>query len=690
MKVKTAAGENFRLSDEVLGKCMQAFYGGRSEIHGRHQEFPIVVCDITSEYPSVAILLGIWRLLTAKRLWKLWSVQRKRSQLFDRVTLETTLSIRPHGQNLHSSPDRAEERYLLPIRSLYGESGNTSIGLNFPKLRCADLLHPGPDLAASKLKTGRTPKIVEAFKLVPRGTQNGMKAIAIGRRIFHPGKGDFFQAIIEERKGLHKNHPHYLLLKIIANALYGIFAELNKDEFGKNSAKTLEIFSGAHKFEQLSTVIEEPGRWHFPPAAALITAGGRLMLAILECLAEKKSGTYLLTDTDSMFFVASKTGGLIPCPGGPSRMPDGAPAVYAITWNQVEDICAKLNRLNPYDNSVVGQILKIEDCNYDRFGRQHQLYCFAISAKRYCVYKRLSRKLQIIKPSEHGLGFLYVPDRRKRYVPEDCKDQDSSYPRWVAEAWDRMLADYFRTSRDPGNALVEGGLWFEDIPAVMRVRVTTPSVLRALRKRDPEAAKPYNFALLPILIEAPSNCTLIAPFNKDPETWTTQEYTEIHSGKAVRLFKRFKGKELVPQTLRGVLWRHFLHPEDKSLAPDGQRCNPYTRGLLIRRPIQAMNPFQFIGKEIERKAQEGEDISVVESSGPMMYQADRTRNTHAADPGLIVRAKRFGLRELSRASEISQHAVERFLDGDRVHPKTRAAMMKAVLKLERAKVNLRR
>jgi hypothetical protein len=366
-------------------------------------------------------------------------------------------------------------------------------------------------------------------------------------------------------------------------------------------------------------------------------------------------------------------------------MPDGSPAVYAMTRNQVEEICAEFNQLNPYDQPLVGQLLKIEDCNFDRSVKQHQLYGLAISAKRYCVYKRHKRKLQIIKPSEHGLGFLYVPDRRKRYIPEDCKDQDSSYPRWVVEAWERMLADHFRTSSDPANALVEGGLWFENFPAVMGVRVTTPSVLRALRKRDPEAAKPYNFALLPILIDAPPNCTLIAPFDKHPETSATQQYTEIHSGKTVRLHERYGGKELIPQTIRGVLWRHFLHPEDKSLAPDGQRCNPYTRGLLIRRPIQAMIPFQFMGKEIERKAQEGEDISVVESGGPITYQAHRTRNTHAADPGLILRANRFGVRQLMRESGRSQHVVERFLNGGRVFPKTRARMMKAVLKLERAK-----
>jgi hypothetical protein len=38
-----------------------------------------------------------------------------------------------------------------------------------------------------------------------------------------------------------------------------------------------------------------------------------------------------------------------------------------------------------------------------------------------------------------------------------------------------------------------------------------------------------------------------------------------------------------------------------------------------------------------------------------------------------------------RASKASQHAIERFLDGERVHPATRARLERAVEKLERPK-----
>jgi hypothetical protein len=487
----------------------------------------------------------------------------------------------------------------------------------------------------------------------------------------------FLGAIIEERKKLPEDHPHYLLLKIMANSLYGIFAELNKSEYGKNNAKTLRVFSGEHKFQQPTCVVETPGAWQFAPAAALITAGGRLILAILELMVKDRGGSYLLTDTDSMLIVACKEGGQVPC-----LCPDGKSTVHAIAWKQVEEICEQLNSLNPYDRSAVEDILKIEKCNYDRAGNQHQLYGLAVSSKRYVVYKRNAQRIEIVKPSEHGLGLVYVPDERPRYKPEDCEDQKTDYPRWIVEAWESLLERHFRNITDPENAMVSSRLWFADFPATMRIRVTTPNVMAALRKHDRGAAKPYNFAQSPLLVDAPPDCTLIAPSSKHPETWLAREYTDTRSGKKVKLHDRFRGKQLTPQTLSSVIWRHFLHPEAKSLGPDDQPCRPHTRGLLQRRPIKAEKQFHFLGKEIERKAQEGEDISALESAGPIRYEEGQTAKTRAADPGLILRAKRFGCRQLSRESGVYQHAVERFLDGKRVHPSTRSRLAQAVEKLE--------
>lgn len=134
---------------------------------------------------------------------------------------------------------------------------------------------------------------------------------------------------------------------------------------------------------------------------------------------------------------------------------------------------------------------------------------------------------------------------------------------------------------------------------MMRVRVTTPNILEALRKRDPETAKPYNFAHSSILLEEFPECTLVAPASKRSKEWLTRDYTEIHTGDVVKLGSKYRDKTLTPQTISHTIWKHFLHPEDKSLGPDGEACNEYTRGLLKRRPVLAMLPFEYIGKEVE-------------------------------------------------------------------------------------------
>jgi hypothetical protein len=149
-----------------------------------------------------------------------------------------------------------------------------------------------------------------------------------------------------------------------------------------------------------------------------------------------------MCDTDSMAIVATENGGLIPCPGGKYRSTDGREAIKALSWPNVEQICKKFQGLNPYKPEIVKELLKIEDCNYERAfdqegneikGKQQQLYGLAISSKRYC----LSTDREIIKPSEHALGAYYFPDERERYKPNHFKAK--KYPMWIVEAWQPIL-----------------------------------------------------------------------------------------------------------------------------------------------------------------------------------------------------------------------------------------------------------
>ena len=120
-------------------------------------------------------------------------------------------------------------------------------------------------------------------------------------------------------------------------------------------------------------------------------------------------------------------------------MDDGGEAILALSWEQVAEIVACFERLNPYDRAVgPGSILKIEDDNFDPVTeKQRQLWCLAISAKRYALFLRdrngepelLRKGVNLPEDnadgwSEHGLGHLLNPT-----------DPTSEDRGWIAQAW---------------------------------------------------------------------------------------------------------------------------------------------------------------------------------------------------------------------------------------------------------------
>src|SRR5947207_14522697 len=96
-----------------------------------------------------------------------------------------------------------------------------------------------------------------------------------------------------------------------------------------------------------------------------------------------------MCDVSSMGVVTTGSGGLIPCPGGrPFEMKDCGTAVSALSWQQMNEIAERFRKLSPYQDKS-RSILKIERDNYDLTTRkQRQLYCLAISAKRYALFLR--------------------------------------------------------------------------------------------------------------------------------------------------------------------------------------------------------------------------------------------------------------------------------------------------------------
>jgi hypothetical protein len=200
-------------------------------------------------------------------------------------------------------------------------------------------------------------------------------------------------------------------LKVLANSGgYGIFAELNRQELPNDERVPITVYSANDvTFTAHTNAPELPGRICYPPLAALITAAARLMLTLLERVVTDRGGSFAFCDTDSMAIVASADGGLVPCPGGHHRMPEGMAAVRALTWGDVEGIVERFAALNSYDRSVVpGSVLEVEKVNFDPDTKARcQLWCYAISAKRYALFMHGASTMPVVVDdgySEHGLG----------------------------------------------------------------------------------------------------------------------------------------------------------------------------------------------------------------------------------------------------------------------------------------------
>ena len=64
-----------------------------------------------------------------------------------------------------------------------------------------------------------------------------------------------------------------------------------------------------------------------------------------------------------------------------------------------------------------------------------------------------------------------------------------------------------------------------------RIAISTPNVMAALRRLRRDQARPYNFALSPVLVNLTSvPLTLLAPFEKDSSQWMKLPHVNIHDG----------------------------------------------------------------------------------------------------------------------------------------------------------------
>jgi hypothetical protein len=372
--------------------------------------------------------------------------------------------------------------------------------------------------------------------------------------------------------------------------------------------------------------------------ASLITAGGRLLLAMLEkCIADA-GGTYLFCDTDSAAIVSAKQRRRI-------AMPDGAQPITALSFGEVQHIVDKFASLNPYE--LNGSILKIHKLNWDCKQQRRQLHGYSIAAKRYALYTKTRDDVEIVEPKAHGLGYFYPP----KDSPKEWKHET---PHWIFEAWDWIMRGVLGFTR-------KKPVWFE-LPVMMKLTLSTPHhALKNLAKAP--LTRPNNFMMLPQISRFgylqgvdPNKSTLITAFSSERDQWMRSECVNIHDHQSpvYELTNEYDGKAALPKTFSMLMDSYQNHPEAKSVGPNGNPCEFDTRGLLQRTHIVANWPPIYIGKESDRHWEEGDDLSLLQFTA-IQY---KRRGNAVADDELLARIAKVPRREFMRR-RINQHALEK-------------------------------
>jgi len=546
MGIESFRSKNPDFPKDILGHIMTTYYGGRSEVRTRKTPMRICLLDFLSMYPTMCILQKLWDFIISDRIDCIDDTDSIK-EFVDSVSPKT-FSDPQSWTKLNAIVQVELNDDIVPLRARYREKYAFNIGLNYGSCR-EPIYFALADVCASKLLTGKTPKILKAFRFVPRGIQPGLMPMSIiGERTIDPANEDFFKALMEYRNSIKdklktvdaKTDPTgyaYLnklqdTVKIITNSTsYGIFVEINPEE-----TKT-DVTVYGNNSTVFTTTQNKSERWgiQFNPAiATFITSASRLVLAIAESILVKHGSMYAFCDTDSM----------------------------AIPPEYVDEIQRYFQNLSPYPFDA--PLFKLEPENFDDKKKFEPLWFLGISAKRYVLYNMRNGKPFIRKYSSHGLGHLLNPFKNQSIENED----------WHKQIWTDILNEVYGI-KDPDDIIEK----YSSRYAISKMGVTSPHIIGRFKKLNDgkpyyEQIKPFNFMLVgtnkqtnpvtgkPIIP--------IVPFSKYPQTIIHGDFIDYNNGEILNglqywcpldtMYSDYKNhKETKFNGDVGILTRKHLH-----------------------------------------------------------------------------------------------------------------------------------
>jgi hypothetical protein len=302
----------------LIGAIMSSYFGGRAEVHLRREVRQVLYCDFLSMYPTVCTLMGLWQFVIAKEIrWR--DATEEATRFLNEVTL-ADLRDPATWPRLITLVQITPDDDVVPVRAPYMGEPQATIGVNY--LQSGEALwFTIADCIASKILTGKTPRVLKAVSFEPGAQQEGLTPIRIAGDSDYevdPATDDFYRRLIDLRSSIKTKMKSagpdereeldalQLALKILANATsYGIFVELIVEE--ANRKQSFACFGGEDEGFPLGSAnapkpgkVEKPGSFFHPLLATLITGAARLLLATVEQLSLDAGLDWAFGDTDSM------------------------------------------------------------------------------------------------------------------------------------------------------------------------------------------------------------------------------------------------------------------------------------------------------------------------------------------------------------------------------------------------------
>lgn len=449
----------FALAPEEDAAWWEAFHGARCDADPAFlgRPFGAVVLDVTSDYPLTAHLGGWWDVMTADRLVRR-SVLGELRSLCQRATKDPTVVLDP----------AVWARFGLTICEVVPDGECFPVALDDPArpdgrtetapvvARGRSLFYSWCDVVATAILSGRVPRILRAVRLVPEGRQSGLRRrVAVYPGLVLDANADPVLGLVRRRREAKAAGD-----KVLAAELHAVTNSLVSGNFERLDDVATKV-GGSWR------TVERAGPWTFAPLGTTVTAGARLLLAVLDRMARDLGSRVAYRDTDSSILPASPAGGTL-------VLPDGS-EVHEVSDAEVDRIVAAFDRLSPEAGWPVWKRTPAPG--------EAPLRCVVFGPKRHVEYRGTDDAPELIDWTETGLGGHWADPAS---LQGRCAEGGRAWSKLVVERAIRHAAAKVRADETGERVFPSPVPWDDPDPAVpafptlRRLQVTSPRLLDTL------------------------------------------------------------------------------------------------------------------------------------------------------------------------------------------------------------------